>query len=103
MTESGVYQLEDPAAAKPQNLPSESYAKNIGAINLALSGKAGCCVHPTKVVPRKSQALFVLSIRMRRAFFVFIVLIGSDKNVKFGWEKQVIANKKMQPAIIHSN
>jgi hypothetical protein len=68
VTESGVYQLEDPAAAKPQNLPSESYAKNIGAINLALSGKAGCCVHPTKVVPRKSQALFVLSIRMRRAF-----------------------------------
>jgi hypothetical protein len=68
VTESGVYQLEDPAAAKPQNLPSESYVKNIGAINLALSGKAGCCVHPTKVVPRKSQALFVLSIRMRRAF-----------------------------------
>ncbi|PLR69135.1 hypothetical protein CYJ36_01345 [Bacillus sp. UMB0893] len=55
MTESGVYQLQDPAAAKPQNLPRESYAKIIGAINLALSGKAGCIMHSTKVVPRKSQ------------------------------------------------
>ncbi|EIJ78240.1 hypothetical protein PB1_11789 [Bacillus methanolicus PB1] len=30
-TESGVFKLEDFAAAKPQNLPPESCAKNTGA------------------------------------------------------------------------